>query len=58
MIGSSTAQLLMLIPKFVEISTTQQPFLPLSQRKLLILLEWTIQDLAGHTIWLQTVQGS
>ncbi len=57
MVGSSTAQL-MLIPKFLDISATQQPFLPSSQRKLVILLEWTIQDARGHTIWLQTVQGS
>lgn len=55
--GSTPAQVT-LIPRFVEISATQQPFLPSSQRKLVILLEWTIQDPMGNKIWLQTVQGS
>jgi hypothetical protein len=55
--GNSSAQIT-LIPRFADISATQQPFLPSSRRKLVILLEWTIQDSAGHTIWLQTVQGS
>ncbi len=55
--GYNTAQLT-LIPKFTDISATQQPFLPSTQRKLVILLEWTIQDSAGHAIWLQSVQGS
>ena len=54
--GTSVAQIV-LIPRFVDINATQ-PLLPSSQRKLVILLEWTIQDSAGHTIWLQTVQGS
>ena len=55
--GTSTAQLT-LIPKFADVSATQQPFLPSSQRRLVIFLEWTIQDSAGHILWLQTVQGS
>lgn len=55
--GASSAQLT-LIPRFTDINATQQPFLPSSQRKLVILLEWKVQDSAGHTIWLQTVQGS
>ena len=54
--GGSAAQIV-LIPKFVDISATQ-PLIPSSQRKLVITLEWTIQDSAGHPIWLQTVQGS
>jgi hypothetical protein len=55
--GNSTAQVT-LIPRFVDISATQHPFRPSSQRKLVILLEWTVQDSMGHTVWLQTVQGS
>ena len=54
--GTNTAQII-LIPRFVDISATQQPLLPSSSRKLVILLEWTIQDTMGHTIWLQTVRG-
>jgi len=55
--GRSTAKIT-LIPRFIDISATQQPYLPSSQRKLVILLEWTIKDSIGRTIWLQTVQGS
>ena len=54
--GVSAAQVV-LTPRFVDISGTE-PMFPSSQRKLVILLEWTIQDSAGHTIWLQTLQGS
>ncbi len=55
-VGTSTAQIVV-IPKFVDVSATQ-PLVPSSQRKLVITLEWTIQDSAGRPIWLQTVQGS
>jgi hypothetical protein len=55
--GTSAAQVT-LIPRFTDIIATQQPFRPSSQRKLVIFLEWMIQDSTGHTIWLQTVQGS
>lgn len=55
--GTSTAQIT-LIPRFVDMSATQQPLLPSSERKLLIVLEWTVKDSMGNTIWLQTVQGS
>jgi hypothetical protein len=54
--GTSTAQIV-LIPKFVDVNSTQ-PLVPSSQRKLVITLEWTIQNSAGRPIWLQTVQGS
>lgn len=55
-VGASTAQVV-LIPKFVDVNATQ-PLVPSSQRKLVVTLEWTIQNAAGHPIWLQTVQGS
>src|SRR5436309_15581949 len=53
--GASTAHVV-LIPRFVGINATK-PLLGSSQRELVIFLEWTIQDAAGRTIWLQTVQG-
>jgi hypothetical protein len=55
--GSGAAQMI-LIPKFVDINATQQPFRPSSQRKLIVILEWRIQDPTGRTVWLQTAQGS
>ena len=55
-VGASAAQVI-LIPKFIDVSSTQ-PLVPSSQRKLVITLEWTIQNSAGRPIWLQTVQGS
>ena len=54
--GHTSAQVV-LIPKFVDISATQ-PLLGSSQQELVIVLEWTVQDAAGKTIWLQTIQGS
>jgi hypothetical protein len=53
--GTSSAEVV-LIPRFVDISATK-PMLPSSQRELVILLEWTIQNTAGRTIWLQTGSG-
>jgi len=54
--GSTSAQVV-LIPKLVDISVTQ-PLLGSSEQELLIVMEWTVQDAAGKTVWLQTVQGS
>jgi hypothetical protein len=54
--GKTSAQVV-LIPRFVDVSVTQ-PLLVSSQRELVIFLEWTIQDAAGQTVWLQTVHGS
>ncbi len=54
--GASAAEVV-LIPKFIDINSTQ-PLLGSSPRELVILVEWTIQDADGRTIWLQTVQGS
>ncbi len=55
-VGTRMAQVV-LIPRFVEINATQ-PLLGSSQRELVVLVEWTIQDEAGRTVWIQTLQGS
>jgi len=55
--GKGTAEIT-LVPRFADINATQQPFLPSSRRSLIVLLEWTVQDSTGRTIWLQTIQGS
>lgn len=47
-----------LTPRFVNISVTDQPLLPSSHRKFLIVLEWTIKNSSGNLLWLQTVQGA
>lgn len=54
--GAGGARII-LIPKFVDINATQ-PLLGSSQRELVVLLEWTVQDTDGKIIWLKTVQGS
>jgi hypothetical protein len=54
--GTSAAQVV-LIPRVVDVNSTE-PLVPSSQRRLVITLEWTIQNSAGRPIWLQTVQGS
>ena len=56
--ANSETPRLTLIPRFVNISVTDQPLLPSSRRKFLIVLEWTVKDSSGNLVWLQTVQGS
>jgi hypothetical protein len=55
--GSGAAQMV-LVPRFVDINATPAGLLPSSQRELIITVEWTVLDSMGHTIWLQTVEGS
>ena len=46
-----------LIPKFADTHATTSTF-AFANREMDVLLEWTVKDAAGKTIWLQTVQGS
>jgi hypothetical protein len=46
-----------LIPKFADIMAVQASQL-LYRPELVILVEWTVLDGRGKTIWVQTVQGS
>jgi hypothetical protein len=54
--GAASAQVI-LVPKFVDISATRTVN-PLSDRVLVVLLEWTAKDPAGKPVWIETVQGS
>lgn len=46
-----------LIPRFVDVAanTTMGAF---SDREMDVLLEWTVKDPSGKTVWIETVQGS
>jgi hypothetical protein len=48
---------LTLLPRFVDVSATQAK-IAFSNRELVVLVEWTVKDKAGKTVWLETVQGS
>lgn len=48
---------IVLIPKFADTDATTSTF-AFSNREMDVLLEWTVKNAAGKTIWLQTVQGS
>lgn len=46
-----------LLPKFVNTSATMGKS-AFSSREMVLLLEWTVKDRSGKTVWLETVQGS
>jgi len=48
---------LILIPKFVDVGSTVG-MTAFSNRELDVILQWTVKDLSGTTIWIGTVQGS
>ena len=53
---SGDAQLV-LMPKFVDVGATQS-LGAFSNRELVVLVEWTVKDKAGKTVWVETVEGS
>jgi len=53
---SGNAQVI-LTPRFVSGHATTT-LIAFSNREMDVFLEWTIQDSAGKTLWLQTVEGS
>jgi hypothetical protein len=46
-----------LIPKFVDVSATKT-LGAFSSRELIVMLEWTVKDRSGRTVWIETVRGS
>jgi len=46
-----------LMPRFVDVAatTTMGAF---SNREMDVFLEWTVKDMSGRTVWIETVQGS
>lgn len=54
---SSGSPQVVLVPRFVDIGATQK-LGAFSNRELVVLVEWTVKDPAGKTLWVETVQGS
>lgn len=54
---SSDAAQLVLIPKIADVNVTTAS-MAFSNREMVIMIEWTIKDSTGKTVWLETVQGS
>jgi len=48
---------LVLIPKLVDAGATQT-LGAFSNRELVVMVEWTVKDKGGKTVWVETVQGS
>jgi hypothetical protein len=46
-----------LLPKFGDVDATKTMG-AFSDREMVILLEWTVKDRSGKTVWIETVQGS
>lgn len=45
------------VPRFVDLSATKT-LGAFSTRELTVLLEWTVKDSSGRTVWIQTVEGT
>jgi hypothetical protein len=54
--SSGDAQVV-LTPRFVDIGATQKAY-AFSDRELVVLVEWTVKDKSGKSVWVETVQGS
>jgi hypothetical protein len=48
---------LVLVPKIADVSVTTAS-MAFSNRELVVMIEWTVKDSTGKTVWLETVQGS
>jgi len=46
-----------LLPRFVDVDATKTMG-AFSNREMVVLLEWTVKDNSGKTVWIETVQGS
>lgn len=44
-------------PRFSDVGATQKAF-AFSSRELTVLVDWTVRDQTGRSIWIETVQGS
>lgn len=54
--SSGDAQVL-LLPRIADVNSTDPKSLR-TKREMVVLLEWTVKDKSGKTVWLETVQGS
>ncbi len=46
-----------LVPRFVDVDATKTT-IAFSNREMIVLVEWTVKDKSGNTVWIETVQGS
>lgn len=54
--SSGDAQVV-LMPRFVDVGATTAMG-AFSNREMDVFLEWTVKDMSGKTVWIETVQGS
>ena len=45
-----------LLPRLVDVDAAMT--MGYGNREMVVLLEWTVKDMAGRTVWIETVQGS
>jgi hypothetical protein len=48
---------LVLIPRIADVNATTAS-MAFSNREMVVMLEWTVKDSSGKTVWIETVQGS
>jgi hypothetical protein len=48
---------IVLLPRFIDVGATTA-VTAFSNRELIVILEWTVKDASGKTIWIETVTGS
>jgi hypothetical protein len=55
--SSSADAQVVLLPRFVDVGATRTVW-AFSNREMVVLLEWTVKDTSGKTVWIETVEGS
>jgi hypothetical protein len=48
---------IVLLPRFIDVDASHGTS-RYSQREMVVVLGWTVKDVSGKTIWIETVQGS
>jgi len=48
---------LVLLPRIVDVNATTAS-IAFSNREMVVIVEWTVKDTSGKTVWIETVQGS
>ena len=48
---------LVLLPRIADVNVTTAS-MAFSNREMVIVLEWTVKDSSGKTVWIETVQGT
>jgi len=56
-VPSSAEGEVVLVPRLVDVDATKAA-MAFSNREMIVLLEWTVKDASGKTVWIETVQGT